>query len=288
MSVSVQSAPTTAETLARLARPSARPTDRRNSLRLVIRLAVTSFKLRYSSSALGYAWSLVRPLMLFGMLYLVFALFLLRGRTAPGEHFPVQLLVGIVCWTFFAEATSAATVSIVVNADVLHRARFSRWVLVVAAVLSAAITLVVNASIVIVVGLVFNWFTIGLQTLWVPLLLLELSALALGFGLVLSAFFVYYRDLGYIWEIALQFLFYTSAIVFPLSFVPNAFRGIVMLNPVAQIVEDFRRALVTDEIPWTVSTLGARLAVPLGCVALSLILGGVLFRVLSPRFGERL
>lgn len=288
MSVSVESAPTTAETLARLARRAPRPADRRSDLRLITRLAVTSFKLRYSSSALGYAWSLVRPLLLFGMLYLVFALFLLRGRTAPGEHFPVQLLVGIVGWTFFAEATTSATVSVASNADMLHRARFPRWVLVVAAVLSAAITLAVNAGIVIGVGLVFGWFTIGVQTLWVPLLMLELTALALGLGLVLSAFFVYYRDLGYMWEIALQFLFYTSAIVFPLSFVPGGVRWIVMLNPVAQITEDIRRALVTDEIPWTASTLGVRFAVPLGCVALSLVLGALFFRALSPRFGERL
>lgn len=288
MSVSVQSAPTTAETLARLSRTAPRRADRRGSLRLVTRLAITSFKLRYSSSALGYAWSLVRPLLLFGMLYLVFALFLLRGRTAPGEHFPVQLLVGIVGWTFFAEGTMSAAVSIASNADMLHRARFPRWVLVVAAVLSAAITLAVNAGIVIVVGLVFGWFTLGVQTLWVPLLLLELIALALGLGLVLSAVFVYYRDLGYIWEIALQFLFYASAIVFPLSFVPSGFRWIVTLNPVAQITEDLRRALVTDEIPWSVSTLGARFAVPLASVALSLILGALFFRALSARFGERL
>ena len=288
MSVSVPSAPTTAETLARLSRTATRPADRRTSIRLVSRLAITSFKLRYSSSALGYAWSLVRPLLMFGMLYLVFALFLLRGRTAPGEHFPVQLLVGIVVWTFFAEATTSATVSIASNADMLHRARFPRWVLVVAAVLSAAITLAVNAGIVIVVGLVFGWFTIGVQTLWLPLLLLEVTAFALGLGLVLSAFFVYYRDLGYIWEIALQFLFYTSAIVFPLSFVPGGFRWIVLLNPVAQTTEDIRRALVTDQIPWSASTLGARFAVPLVCVALSLTLGALLFRALSARFGERL
>jgi ABC-2 type transport system permease protein len=288
MSVSVQSAATTAETLARLARPAQRPAAQRSSLRLVWRLAFTSFKLRYSGSALGYAWSLVRPLLLFGMLYLVFALFLLRGRTAPGEHFPVQLLVGIVAWTFFAEATMTATSSIVANADILHRSRFPRWILVVSAVLSAAITLAINAALVIALGLALNWYTIGVQTLWVPLLLLELIALALGLGLALAAFFVYYRDLGYIWEIALQFLFYASAIVFPFSLVPGGLRWLVGLNPVAQITEDLRRALVTDQIPWSSSILGARLAVPLGSVALTLVVGALLFRALSARFGERL
>ena len=288
MSVSVQSAPTTAETLARLARTTPRARDRTSSIRLITRLAVTSFKLRYSSSALGYAWSLVRPLLLFGMLYLFFALLLLRGRTAAGENFPAQLLVGIVAWTFFAEATMSAAVSIAANAEMLHRARFPRWVLVLAAVLSSAITLAINAFLVIALGLVFHWYTIGLQTLWVPLLLLELSVLALGLGLLLSAFYVYYRDLGYIWEIALQFLFYASAIVFPFTLVPVGLRWVVALNPVAQITEDLRRSLVTDQIPWSASILGSRLAVPLAGVAVTLAAGALLFRALSARFGERL
>lgn len=288
MSVSVQSTPATAEVLARLARSTPRAADHRSNLRLITRLAFTSFKLRYSSSALGYAWSLVRPLMLFGMLYLFFALLLLRGRTAPGEHFPVQLLVGIVVWTFFAEATMSATVSIAANAEMLHRARFPRWVLVLAAVLSSTITLAINALLVIALGLALHWYTIGVQTLWVPLLLLELAVLSLGLGLLLAAFYVYYRDLGYIWEIALQFLFYASAIVFPFSLVPVGLRWMAALNPMAQIVEDLRRALVTDQIPWSASMLGARLAVPIGGVALTLVAGALVFRALSARFGERL
>lgn len=288
MSVSAGTPPTTAETIALLARsrPAAKALEA--DLRLAGRLAITSFKLRYSSSALGYAWSLMRPLLIFGMLYLVFALWLLRGRTAPGENFPVELLVGIVVWTFFAEATSAATTAVAANADMLHRARFSRWVLVVAAVASATITLAVNVTLVTIVGLAFHWFSIGWQTLWVPLLLLEFIALSVGLGLVLSSLFVYYRDLGYIWEIVLQFLFYASAIIVPLALVPAGVRELVILNPVAQITEDLRRALVSSSIPWTVDLVGAKFVVPLVAVACSLVAGVVIFRLLSARFGERL
>ncbi|MBV8527432.1 MAG: ABC transporter permease [Candidatus Dormibacteraeota bacterium] len=288
MSVSIQPAPSTAETIARLARPRSGEAPMRTSVRLIARLAYTSFKLRYSSSALGYVWSLVRPLALFGMLYLFFVLVLLRGLTSSRVNFPVQLLVGIVIWTFFVEATSTATVSVAANADMLHRARFPRWVLVVAAVASAAITLAVNLTLVAVLGLVFHWFTIGVQTLWVPVLLLELVALALGLGLLLAAFFVYYRDLGYIWEIALQFLFYASAILFPFSLVPAHWQWLVTLNPVAQVTEDLRRALVTDQIPWSATLLGAKFALPLVAVALSVVAGWLMFRRLSARFGERL
>ena len=278
----------TAGVIARLARTAPPPGRVSSSLALTLRLAVTSFKLRYSSSALGYAWSLLRPLLLFGMLYLVFALFLLRGRTAAGENFPVELLVGIVAWTFFAEATTSATVAVAANADMLHKAQFPRWVLVAAAVLSATFTLVVNLLLVLAVGLIFHWYAIGWQSLWVPALLLELIALAFGLGLLLSTLFVYYRDLSYIWEIVLQLLFYVSAIIFPLSLVPAAFQWAVNLNPVAQIIEDLRRALVSDAIPWSATLLGTKVWVPITGVALSLALGAVLFRRLSARFGERL
>lgn len=288
MSVRAGPQPTTAETIALLTRNRPAATPLWSDLRLAGRLAVTSFKLRYSSSALGYAWSLMRPLLIFGMLYLVFALWLLRGRVTAGENFPVELLVGIVAWTFFAEATSTATTAVAANADMLHRARFSRWVLVVAAVASAAITLAVNVTLVTIVGLVFHWFNIGWQTLWVPLLLLEFIAFSVGLGLVLSALFVYYRDLGYIWEIVLQFLFYASAIIVPLSLVPVAVRGIVILNPVAQITEDMRRALVSSTVPWTVTLVGTRFAIPLAGVALTFAAGVLVFRHLSAHFGERL
>lgn len=288
MTVSALPARTTAETIALLARDEPRPKAMPSDIRLAARLATTSFKLRYSSSALGYAWSLVRPLLLFGMLYVVFALVLLRGRTIAGENFPVELLVGIVAWTFFAEATSAATTSVAANADMLHRARFPRWVLVVAAVASAAITLAVNFVLILVVGLAFHLFTLGPQSLWVPLLLLELVTLALGLGLLLSALFVYYRDLGYIWEIALQFLFYASAIIFPFSFVPAGWRWLVTLNPLAQVTEDLRRALVTEAVPWSVNILGASIAVPLLAVFAVVVAGAVVFGRLSKRFGERL
>ena len=286
MSVSVRPARSTAETIGRLARTAPPPAELGINIRLATQLAVTSFKLRYSGSALGYVWSLMRPVLVFGMLYVVFAAFLLRGRTAPGENFPVELLVGIVGWTFFAEATMTATSAVVANTDMLHRARFSRWVLVVAAVGSASITLAVNVALLMAVGFAFHWFTIGVQTLWVPLLLLELGALAVGLGLALGAFYVSYRDLAYVWEIALQFLFYASAIVFPLSLVPSRFRTWVFLNPLAQITQDLRRALVSETLPWTSSILGFKLAVPLAAVALSVFAGIMIFRQLSPRFGE--
>ncbi len=279
---------TTIDTLALLARGATRPSRLRSNVTLTRELALTSFKLKYAGSALGYMWSLMRPLMIFGMLYLVFALFLLKGRTAPGENFPVELLIGIIAWTFFAEATTASVSAVVANGEVLRKALFPRWILVVAAVMSAAMTLVVNFSLILVLGLALRWYVIGWQSLLVPLLLLELVVLSLGVGMILASVFVYYRDVGYIWEILQLLLFYASAILFPLSLVPGHLQWLVALNPLSQVVEDMRRALVSSTIPWSSTVLGSKLAIPVIGVCLSLVVGVIVFRRLARHFGERL
>ena len=279
---------TTVDTLARLSRGAARPSRLQSNITLTRELAVTSFKLKYAGSALGYMWSLMRPLMIFGMLYLVFALFLLRGRTASGENFPVELLVGIIAWTFFAEATSASVSAVVANGEVLRKALFPRWILVAASVLSAAMTLAVNLSLIVLLGLALHWYAVGWQTLLVPALLFELVVLCMGVGMLLASVFVYYRDVGYIWEILQLLLFYASAIIFPLSLVPGHLQWLIAINPIAQVVEDMRRALVSPAIPWSSSILGAKLAVPLASVVLALLIGVVVFQRLSRHFGERL
>ena len=265
-----------------------RPSRLRSYVNLTRELAVTSFKLKYAGSILGYVWSLIKPLMVFGMLYLIFALFLLRGRTTAQENFPVELLVGIVIWTFFADATVSSLAAIVSNGDMIRKAYFARWILVIASNLSAAMTLGVNAALVLVLGLVFNWYHLGWHSLLAVPLLLELYLLTLGIGLILAAVFVYYRDLGHIWEIVLQMIFYSSAIVFPFALIPGGLQVFAAMNPIAQIIEDMRRALVTSSIPWTSDLLGVRMIVPSGIVLVTLVVGATAFRRLSLRFGERL
>jgi ABC-2 type transport system permease protein len=260
----------------------------RSNLNLTRELAVTTFKLKYTGSVLGYAWSLVKPLLIFGMTYLVFAVFLLRGRTRAGENFPVQLLLGIVVWTFFADATLSAVGAIVGNAHIVRKAYFPRWILVVASTLSATMTLAVNLALMLAIGLPLGWFHIGWYTLILPLLFLELYALVAGIGLLVSALFVFYRDLGHVWEITLQLLFYASAIVFPFSLIHGTFRELIAFNPMAQIIEDMRRALVTTVEPWSSDLLGSLLAVPIIAVCLLLGVGYLVFHRLAPKFGEAL
>jgi len=219
---------------------------------------------------------------------LVFAVFLLRGRTAKGENFPVELLLGIVVWTFFADATVSAVGAIVGNAHIVRKAYFPRWILVVASTLSATMTLAVNLTLMFVIGFPLGWFHVGLQALLVPLLFVELYMLVAGIGLLLSALFVFYRDLGHVWEITLQLLFYASAIVFPFSLIPSRFRQLIAFNPMAQILEDMRRALVSAVVPWSSDVLGGLLIVPCAAVCVVFVVGLLVFNRLSPKFGEAL
>ncbi len=264
----------------------ARPSAVRINFNLTRELAVTSFKLKYTGSTLGYAWSLVKPLLIFGMTYLVFVKVFKAG--ASDKSFPVELLLGVVLWTFFADATGSAVGAIVVSGHMIRKAYFPRWIVVVASTLSATMTLAVNLGLIVLIGLPLGWFHIGLQTLVVPLLFVELYLLVVGIGLLMSSLFVFYRDLGHVWEITLQLLFYASAIVFPFSLVPAHFRVLLAINPVAQILEDMRRALITPAIPWSTAILGPLEVAPCVLVCAALAGGYFTFHRLSPRFAEAL
>jgi ABC-2 type transport system permease protein len=258
----------------------------RANVNLTRELAVSTFKLKYTGSVLGYAWSLVKPLLIFGMTYVVFAAFLLHGRTSRGENFPVELLLGIVVWTFFSDATVSSVSAIVGNGHMIRKAYFPRWIPVIASTLSATMTLAVNMCLMFAVGVPLGWFHVGWQTLVLPLLFIELYFLVVGIGLLLSALFVFYRDLGHVWEISLQLLFYGSAIVFPFTLIPKRFWTLLAFNPMAQIVEDMRRAVVTTAIPWSGQILGRWTFVPVLGVFAVFALGFAVFRRRSPRFGE--
>lgn len=271
-----------------LQRLAVRPSRLQSNLNLTRELAVTAFKLKYADSLLGYLWSLIKPLMIFGMTYLVFAVFLLRGRTSPLENYPVELLLGIVVWTFFAEASTASLFAIVANADMIKKAYFPRWILVVGSAVSAGMTLAVNFGLMLIIGLPLHWYNLGFQTLWLVPLFLELYVVTLGMGFVLSALYVFYRDLSHIWEVLLQFLFYTSAIIFPFSIIPRVYQPFAALNPMAQVVEDMRHVLVSRAAPWSSDIVGGLLVVPILIACGSLLFGRLIFRRLSRRFGERL
>ena len=185
---------------------------------LLAELVRTDFKLRYQGSALGYAWSLLRPLMMFAILYVVFVKFLKIGGDIP--HYPIYLLLGIVLWTFFADMTSQSLGSIVGRGDLIRKIKIPRWMIVFISSINAVINLALNL-IVIGVFMVLNK-AVPMDTAWLlPLILVEIYVFALGLSLFLSAAFVKYRDINYIWEVLLQAGFYLVPILYPLSMITN-------------------------------------------------------------------
>lgn len=204
----------------------------------------TDFKVRYQGSVLGYAWSVLRPLFLFVILYVVFVKFLRIGGDIP--HFPVYLLMGIVLWSFFTEATSIAMTSVVARGDLIKKISIPRYLLVMSAAFSAFINLALNLFILFIIAII-NGVRPMESWLLIPLLILELFVFATALGFFLSALFVKYRDASYVWEVLLQAGFYATPILYPLSIVAEKFQKILMLNPMAQIIQDSRWAFISHE-----------------------------------------
>jgi ABC-2 type transport system permease protein len=217
----------------------------RYSLILLKQLVKTDFKLRYQGSVLGYAWSLLRPLLIFLILYIVFAKFLRFGDAIP--NFPIYLLLGIVIWTFFADMTSQSVASIVARGDVIRKIKIPRWIIPVSTSISALINLGLNL-IIVGVFIFVSKTDLLITGLWLPLILLEVYVLSLGISLLLSALFVRYRDVSYIWEVIIQAGFYATPIIYPLSLITSLdFQRLLLLNPMAQAIQDARYAVVTHE-----------------------------------------
>lgn len=271
----------------------ARKVTARNSLRHRLRvlsvIATAEFKLKYAGSALGYAWSVLKPLALFTLLYLVFGRVFNLNDLSP--YYAVSLLVGIVLFTFFADATMLGLISIVVRDSLIRKIAFPRIIIPASATLTAAMTLLINCTV--VAGfLAYKQITPQLDWLLIPLLLLELYGFTLGVSLLLAALFVRLRDLQQVWELVLQLFFYASPIIYPIGYLPPWGRKLVFLNPFTQVLQDIRALLfypdVADNRITAASAFGSfgRL-VPIGIAIGILVLGYVFFRRQEPWFAER-
>ncbi|HSW37376.1 MAG TPA: ABC transporter permease [Candidatus Saccharimonadales bacterium] len=255
---------------------------------LLAELVRTDFKLRYQGSILGYAWSLLRPLMLFLILYLVFAKFIKLGTGVP--HYPIYLLLGIVLWNFFNEMTMQSLGSIVNRGDLIRKIRIPRWIIVISTSLAALINLGLNL-IVVAIFMYFNHVDILRTGLFLPFIIIEIYILALGASLFLAAAYVKYRDVVYIWEVGMQAAFYVTPIIYPLSRIKNpTLLKVLLSNPMAQAIQDARYSLVTHQtaiignvihVPW------AR-AIPYSIVVMVLVIGVLYFRREAKYFAENI
>lgn len=255
---------------------------------LLAELVRTDFKLRYQGSILGYAWSLLRPLLLFLILYIVFAKFLRLGATVP--NFPIYLLLGIVLWTFFADMTNQSLASVVARGDLIRKIRIPRWIIVVSSSIGALINLGLNLIVVLAFVLISH-MDLLITSLWLPLILLEIYILGLGLSLLLSALFVKYRDISYIWEVVIQAGFYATPILYPLTLITNVtYQKLLLINPMAQTIQDARYAVVTDQTLTMHNVYDSNLIrlIPIGICFLFLVAGVFYFKREAKNFAENL
>lgn len=257
----------------------------RYSAILLRQLVVSDFKLRYQGSILGYMWSLLRPLAIFVILYIVFTRFLKIGEGIP--HYPVYLLLGIVLWNFFIEVTTGSVGVIVDKGDLIRKINFPKYVIILAGSVAALINLFLNL-LVVLLFMFINGVDFRLAGLFFPLLVLELFIFSLAIGFFLSAAFVRFRDIGYIWEVLTQAAFYATPILYPLSLVPVQYAKILILNPLAQIIQDSRYVLITDQTQTVGSLYSNELMrlVPLAIVGVSVVISVAYFRKRSRFFAE--
>jgi ABC-2 type transport system permease protein len=269
--------------------PSALGQDRGRFLSLVRTLTLTEFKLKFYGSVLGYVWQLLRPLMLFGILYVVFTEFVKFG--ADVKHYPVVLLLGILLYSFVAESISQAVESVVAREPLVRKVDFPRLVIPMSVVATALLNLMLNMVVVVVFavasGVELTWRWIEL-----PLLVGAAAFLAAGAAALASALYVRYRDVKPISDVLLQVLFYATPIFYPIEHVADhtVRKLLLLLNPFAVIVQQARHAIVDPSAPSPHTVVGswALLAIPAAITVAVVATGFWYFNREAPRIAEDL
>lgn len=275
--------------------PSALGDDLRRFCSLTFTLARTEFKLRFYGSVLGYVWTLVRPLLLFGVLWVFFTkVGHVNSQKGPGEKFyGAQLLGSIVLFTFFAEATTGAVRSVVDRENLVRKIHFPRLVIPISVVLLALFNLGLNLIVVAI-------FAIGagvhpmLSWLELPLIVAALIVFATGMAMLLSALFVHFRDIQPIWEVVSQILFYASPVIISIQTVilrlSPTMLHVYMLNPLAVIFQQFRHAMITNATPSAGAVLGGWTSLfgALAIVVAIFAVGFAVFNRAAARIAENL
>ena len=267
--------------------PSALGGGGRRAWDLLYLIALTEFRRTYLGTALGYLWSLGRPLLLFGVLLAVFTqAFNLGDRVA---HYPQLLLFNIVLFSFFQEATTQAVSSIVNREAVVRKTQFPRLVIPLAVVLTAVFNLLVNLVVVfaflLAAGIAPMWSWLGL-----PLLLGLLLLLTTAVSTVLAALYPRFRDTGIIWGVFATALFYATPVLYPIDVVSGKLRDLIALNPLAPLFELARKWVIDPDAPGPVAAANGTLALVLPVVIFvgTCVLAVWLFRREAPLIAEEL
>jgi ABC-2 type transport system permease protein len=262
---------------------------------LTYNIARNEFKLRFFGSVLGYLWQLVRPLLFFAVLYVFFTQIaeVDRGQGPSGRFYGSQLLGSIVLFTFFQEATGGAVRSVVDRENLVRKIQFPRLVIPLSIVLLASFNLGLNLIVVFAFALI-EGVQPTLSWLELPLIVLVLAIFSTGIAMLLSALFVKFRDVLPIWEVLQQVIFYSSPVIISLPAVKHKLSAtlfhIYMLNPLSDVFQEFRHALINHHTPSAALALGGWVNIlePLAIVVLMFALGFWVFNRSAPHVAENL
>ena len=267
--------------------PSALGGGRRRFLELLYLVSVTEFKKTYFGTVLGYVWSLMRPLMLFGVLLFVFTRIFRLGAQVP--FYSALLLFNIVLFTFFQEATTTSVGSVVNQEGVVRKTQFPRLVIPMATVVTALFNLAVNL-IAVFVFIVALGVSPTATWLLLPVILLALFVFASAVSLILSTLYVRFRDVGIIWGVLATALFYATPVLYPLQVVPDTYQKFILVNPLTPIFEQARAWIIDPTAPGALAAAGSwpRLMVPIAIYVGVCALAVWLFNREAPRIAEQL
>ena len=265
--------------------------EKRNRV-LLAELVKTDFKLRYQGSALGILWSVLKPLMIFVVMYFIFVKFL-RITDSSIPNYAITLLLGLSLWGFFTEAVTLGMNSIVARGDLMRKINFPKYIVIISSMVSALISLSINLLVVlafaIFAGVKFQW-----SVLILPFNIIILFATAFGLALILSTLYVKFRDISHIWEVFMQILVYSMPIMYPISMVTKvsifgfSIAKIMMLNPIALAIQDIRHNLIAHETPtfWTLFENYWFVLIPILVTTLLVAFGLWYFNKNSKKFAE--
>jgi len=252
--------------------------DLYNHRNLIWAIAWGDFKWRYKNSVLGYFWSLLEPLVMFVILYVVFS----NLMKVQVEYYQLFLLLGIIMWNFFVKATNLGLTAIVGKPSLIQKIYFPREILVISACLTAMLQSLFE-SLIFIVFMVALQIPLSWNLLYLPLILAMFFILTLGTALAISALNVYYRDIQFIWAVVLQAGFFITPILYPLCIFPTAMQEIFRLNPIGQIIVISRDCILYSNAPFPLSLAYAGVA-----SGLILVIGYIIFLKLEPRFAEEM
>lgn len=241
-------------------------------------LTVSDLKVKYQSSVLGFAWSLLNPLLMMLVLYLVFS----NVFKADQDYFALYLLIGIVSWRFLANGTSFSIMAIVGKSSLVTKIYIPRQVLVLSTVLSSFISSLLEFLVLFVLIVIFG-VKLSPNIMLFPFIYIINFVFVYGVSLALAALYVYYRDLNQIWEVLLQLGFFLTPVVYPLTTVPAKYLSIYMLNPVTVFMQIYRDILLYAQTPSMTS-----IAFVLLSATISLAAGAAVFKRLERRFAEEI